>query len=176
MDDAARAAAARGFRPVRLEYTLFNLPRALADANRAAKRYARQGPLFAYGESAGATLAALVARPGRARAAVAFAPIPNLVHWLGDQPAVRRALQATRADLRRGSPALRRATRPILAMVPEHDSVVSARDAYRWAAKDPLVRARTVAGGHEFVGDAEYPGNLRLAMGWLHHHASGMPK
>ena len=56
------------------------------------------------------------------------------------------------------------------------DSVVSARDAYRWAAKDPLVRARTVAGGHEFVGDAEYPGNLRLAMGWLHHQASGMPK
>ena len=124
MDDAARVATARGFRPVRLEYTLWNLPRALADANRAAKRYARRGPLFAYGESAGGTLAALVARPGRARAAVAYAPVSNLVHWLGDQPVMMRNLGATRADLRRGSPALRRATRPILAMVPEHDSVV----------------------------------------------------
>ena len=61
-------------------------------------------------------------------------------------------------------------------MVPEHDSVVTARDDYRWATKDPLVRARTVAGGHEFLGTAEYAGNLRLAMRWLHHEASRMPK
>jgi len=172
MDEAARVAAARGFRPVKLEYALWNLPRALDDVKRAARRYARRGPLFAYGESAGGTLAALAARPGRARAAVAYAPISNLVHWLGDQPAVLHYLRATQADLRRGSPALRPATRPILAMVPEHDSVVSSEDTNRWARKDPLVRARTVAGGHGFVGTAEYAGNLRLAMRWLQHQAS----
>jgi acetyl esterase/lipase len=176
MDEAARVAAARGFRPVQLEYTLWNLPRALDDAKRAAKRYASRGPLFAYGESAGGTLAALVARPGRARAAVAYAPVSNLVHWLGDQPAVLEDLRATRADLRRGSPALRPATRPILAMVPEHDSIVSSRDTYRWATQDPLVRARTVAGGHGFTGTTEYAGNLRLAMRWLQRQASRMPK
>ena len=173
MDDAARVAAARGFRPVKLEYTLWNLPRALDDAMREAKRYASQGPVFAYGESVGGTLAELVARPGRARAAVAYAPVSNLVNWLGDRPTLLHRLKATRADLRRGSPALRRATKPILAMVPEHDSVDSSQDTNRWAKKDPLVRARTVAGGHTFMGTAEYAGNLRLAMRWLHDRAYG---
>ncbi len=78
---------------------------------------------------------------------------------------------ATRADLRRGSPALRRATRPILAVVPRHDSVVSRRGTYRWARRDPLVRARTVPGGHSFVGTAEYAGNLAIALDWLRTRA-----
>ncbi len=65
-----------GFKPVEVDYTIGSLPRAFEDAEKAARRY-RDRPVYAYGESAGGTMAGWLASRHKVDAAAGNSPIVN---------------------------------------------------------------------------------------------------
>jgi len=68
-----------GFEPVPVEYPLANLPAAVAQVEEMARRYDASGrEVFAYGESAGGTLAALLAQRGQVEASATYAQVTDL--------------------------------------------------------------------------------------------------
>ena len=167
MDDAARVATARRV-PARELRTRCGSAARARRRDRVAKRCASQGPLWA--SASGPAGPRCARRPGR-RVPPSPCAGPGPGPWLGDRPAIRRDLHATQADLGRSSPALHRATRPVSPWSLSTTAWFTSRDTRRWATRDPWSAARTVAGGHGFVGTAEYAGNLRRAMRWLHRQS-----
>jgi acetyl esterase/lipase len=132
-----RALAKRGFRAINLVYPLHDLPGAVRATTRAARTARRRKlPVFAFGLSAGGTLAELAAVTGRVDAAVALAAPTDLLHWAPggpiagqqwDSPAAYwRDVGATRAQRRAASP-LRRVSKraaPLLLFHSSEDEVV----------------------------------------------------
>ena len=174
MEAATTIAQRRGFIVENLDYPLQDVPAAVHFAVRRAQRLRQNGyRVFAYGESAGGTLAALLAERGLADAVAAYAPPSDLLHWpsvysdqdfegwFGLDPAGRIRL----------SPAFHRSKRPIL--------VIQGNDGFRktnrlWAERDPLVRYRPVAGGHPYPygGPSAYRANTVLGLAWLRNEAT----
>lgn len=70
-----------GLNALSVEYPLFDLPGAHRRASVIARRYARRGPVFAAGTSAGGGIAAYLAATGAVRAAVGVCPLTNYVVW-----------------------------------------------------------------------------------------------
>jgi len=77
MDELKPAVRAAGMRPVPVDYALFDYPQAFADAEAAARRF-RGRTVYAYGESAGGTLAGWLAGRHLVSAAAANSAIVNL--------------------------------------------------------------------------------------------------
>jgi len=164
-------AVAAGFVPHYLSYPLDDLPAAVeaarAEARRLNARY--PGRVYAYGTSAGGTLAALLAGDGMVQAAVAKAPVSDLVAWrwpletYGSDYYER--IGATIQDRFRLSPLRRRALRPLLIVHGRGDRVVPPGMSRQYAAKFKQVHLWVVQGGHHT--ERARPELLRRAFQWL---------
>ena len=167
-EEAARGA---GFVPHYLSYPLGDL----AGAVRAARAEARalgaryRGRVYAYGSSAGGTIAALLAGDGMVAAAVAKAPPSDLLGWdwplhvYGDDYYERIGADPT--TRRRLSPLRRPARRPLLLVHGRADGVVPLTMSESFAAKFRRVHLWPVAGGHRV--ERARPQLLERAFDWL---------
>jgi hypothetical protein len=81
MDPLRPYVRAAGMKPVPVEYALFDYPQAFSDAEAAARRY-RGRTVYAYGESAGATLAGWLAARHLVAAAAGNSAIVNLTRYV----------------------------------------------------------------------------------------------
>jgi dipeptidyl aminopeptidase/acylaminoacyl peptidase len=168
-------AIAAGFVPHYLSYPLNDLSGAVLAARAEARRLGNlyPGRLYAYGTSAGGTLAALLAGDGLVSAAVAKAPISDLVGWqwplttYGSDYYER--IGATLADRYRLSPLRRPARRPLLIVHGRGDRVVPVGMSREYAVKFKRVRLWVVQGGHHT--ERTRPVLLRRAFDWLTHQA-----
>jgi len=167
-----RAVALRaGFIPHYLRYPLGDMPAAFQAARAEALRLrARYGnSVYAYGTSAGGTLAALLAGDGLVSAAVAKAPPTDLLGWgwpLGAYGADYYAqIGLTPAARRRLSPLRRPVRSPLLLVHGRHDRVVSAAMSSAFAAKFEQVDLWVVRGGHHT--ERSWPVLLTLSLEWL---------
>jgi pimeloyl-ACP methyl ester carboxylesterase len=165
------AARAAGFAPHYLRYPLGDMPAAFQAARAEAIRLrARYGTaVYAYGSSAGGTLAALLAGDGLVSAAVAKAPPTDLLRWqwpLGAYgPDYYRQIGLNPAARRRLSPLRRPARRPLLLLHGRRDRVVPVAMSRAFAAKFEQVHLWVVRGGHHT--ERRHPELLARALGWL---------
>ena len=164
-------AIAAGFVPHYLTYPLGDLPGAVTAAREEAARL-RAGfgrNVYAYGSSAGGTLAALLAGDGLVTAAVAKAPPSDLLGWewpLGAYgPDYYEQIDADLTARRRFSPLRRPMHRPVLVVQGRVDRVVPPAMNQAFAAKFPHVELWLVPGGHGT--DRVRHWITRRAMGWL---------
>lgn len=166
MPEAVKAARDEGFRPISVQYTLWNLPRAVKDAVRAAKEQRSRGrTVFAYGDSAGGTLACLLAQRGLAQGAAVQAPVSNIPKFLKLlPPGAADLMQVTDVEAQlRFSPSKHSTRSPILAFAAVDDDLSAATTS--WARRDPLVKARSIPGTH--LDSSFYGPTLERAIGWL---------
>jgi acetyl esterase/lipase len=165
-------AEAAGFVPHYVEYPLGDLPAAVTRAREEAARLrARFGveDVYAYGSSAGGTLAALLSGDGLVAAAVAKAPVSDLVGWswplvtYGDDYYERIGLSPEARY--RLSPLRRPGQRPLLVLQGRSDQVVPLAMSEAFASKFRQVRLWTLAGGHR--AERAHPQVLGRALAWL---------
>lgn len=167
-----RRALRAGFAPHYLRYPLGDMPAAFQAARAEALRLrARYGSaVYAYGSSAGGTLAALLAGDGLVSAAVAKAPVSDLLDWewplraYGPDYFERIGLYALAAR-RRLSPLRRPARHPVLILQGRRDRVVPLAMNRTYAVKFKRVRLWVVQGGHHT--ERIRPQLLSRAFGWL---------
>lgn len=172
------AARAAGFVPHYLSYPLGDMPAAFQAARAEAIRLrtAYGGAVYAYGSSAGGTLAALLAGDGLVSAAVAKAPPSNLLDWrwpLGVYgPDYYRQIGLSPEARRRLSPLRRPARRPLLILHGRFDGVVPVAQSIAFAAKFKQVHLWVVAGGHHT--ERARPQLLVRAFEWLDRVATAV--
>jgi len=160
-----------GFVPHYLHYPLGDLPGAVAAARAAAREIGARYPgrVYAYGSSAGGTLAALLAGDGLVAAAVAKAPVSDLLDWQWPQTAIgpdyAARIGADSATLRRLSPLRRPARRPLLVVQGRDDRVVPPAMNEAFAAKFRRVHLWSVPGGH--WTERLRPRVISRSFGWL---------
>lgn len=167
-----RRALRAGFTPHYLRYPLGDMPGAFQAARAEALRLrARFGSaVYAYGSSAGGTLAALLAGDGLVSAAVAKAPVSDLLDWewplsaYGPDYFERIGLSAPAAR-RRLSPLRRRARHPLLILQGYRDRVVPVAMNRKYAVKFKRVYLWVVQGGHHT--ERIRPELLSRAFDWL---------
>ena len=167
-----RRAVAAGFVPHYLHYPLGDMPGAFQAARALAIRLrATHGSaVYAYGSSSGGTLAALLAGDGLVSAAVAKAPISDLLGWewplsaYGPDYFERIGLTAIGAR-RRLSPLRRSARRPLLILQGRRDQVVPLAMSREYAVKFKRVHLWVVQGGHHT--ERTRPRLLSRAIHWL---------
>ncbi len=166
----ARAREA-GFEPHYLEYPLGDMPAALEAARAEALRLrARFGSaVYAYGTSAGGTLAALLSGEGLVTAAVAKAPISDLLSWewpLGVYGPDYYAQIGLTTEQRRDLSPLRRPAKNFLLVVQgREDRVVPPAMNRVYSEKFKRVHLWVVPGGHHT--ERTRPRILVRAFRWL---------
>jgi acetyl esterase/lipase len=166
----ARAVAA-GFVPHYLAYPLGDLRGAVAAAQAEARRLNAlyPGRVYAYGTSAGGTLAALLAGDGMVEAAVAKAPVSDLVGWEWPLTAYGsdyyEQIGATIPDRFRLSPLRRHALRPLLIVHGRRDRIVPVAMSRQYAVKFKRVHLWVVQGGHHT--ERTRPELISRAFKWL---------
>jgi pimeloyl-ACP methyl ester carboxylesterase len=166
------AALAEGFEPHYVYYPLGDLPAAVT-AVRAEARQLREKVgaenVYAYGASAGGTLAAILAGEGDVEAAVAKAPVSDLATWewpLGRYGAdYYETILAGPATRLRLSPVNRPEERPLLVVQGRRDGVVPPAMNEAFAAKFAHVHLWLVPGGH--TTERARPWIVAGAMRWL---------
>ena len=174
-----RRARAAGFVPHYLQYPLGDLPAAYraarADAIRLRARYGRA--VYAYGSSAGGTLASLLAGDGLVSAAVAKAPVSDLVGWrwplTAYGPDYYEQIGIGLAARFRLSPLRRPARRPLLIVHGRRDRIVPVAMSREYAVKFKRVHLWVVHGGHHI--ERIRPELLSRAFDWLARVASAHP-
>jgi acetyl esterase/lipase len=151
---AARAIAA-GFVPHYVTYPLGDMPAAVLAAQAEARRLRHEFGLarvYAYGASAGGTLAALLSGNGLVDAAVAKAPVSDLVSWkwpfTAYGPDYDERVGLNISARYRLSPLRRPAMNPLLIYQGRRDGVVPPAMNQAYAAKFPRVYFWSVPGGH----------------------------
>jgi pimeloyl-ACP methyl ester carboxylesterase len=170
-------ALAAGFVPHYVTYPLGNLLAAVEKARAEARRLREKFGLsrvYAYGSSAGGTLAALLSGDGLVAAAVAKAPVSDLVTWewpIGKYgPEYWENLGVNLADRERLSPIRRPQRSPLLVIQGRGDNIVPPSMNEEFAARYRRVRLWLVAGGH--TTERVRPFLITRAMHWLQHIAS----
>jgi acetyl esterase/lipase len=164
-------AVAAGFVPHYLSYPLDDLTGAVVAARAEARKLNAlyPGRVYAYGTSAGGTLAELLAGDGMVEAAVAKAPISDLVGWqwpietYGSDYYER--IGATTQDRFRLSPLRRHALRPLLIVHGRRDRIVPVAMSREYAVKFKRVHLWVVQGGHHT--ERTRPELLSRAFQWL---------
>jgi acetyl esterase/lipase len=171
------AALAAGFVPHYVTYPLANLPAAVERVRAEARRLREKfgvDRVYAYGASAGGTLAALLSGDQLVSAAVAKAPISDLVTWTWPLVAYGASYWETLgvdlADLERLSPMRRPQHEPLLVIQGRADNVVPATMNQAFAAVYPQVSLWMVAGGH--LTERARPFLVTRAMEWLERIAT----
>jgi fermentation-respiration switch protein FrsA (DUF1100 family) len=161
-----------GFVPHYLRYPLGDMPAAYRAARAEAIRLrARYGDaVYAYGSSAGGTLAALLAGDGLVSAAVAKAPVSDLLDWRWPLSAYgpdyfERIGLAAPAARRRLSPLRRPARRPLLIIQGRSDRVVPVAMSRAYSVKFKRVYLWEVPGRHHT--ERIRPELLSRAFDWL---------
>jgi pimeloyl-ACP methyl ester carboxylesterase len=169
-------AIAAGFVPHYVRYPLGDLPAAVTKARDEAKRLREKFGLdrvYAYGASAGGTLAALLSGDDLVAAAVAKAPVSNLVTWswpLGEYGLEYwDTVQATPLERERLSPTLRQQLAPLLVYQGRADMVVPPAMNEEFAETYKRVHLWLVPGGH--TTERRRPYLITRAMHWLEHTA-----
>ncbi|HET7507502.1 MAG TPA: prolyl oligopeptidase family serine peptidase [Solirubrobacterales bacterium] len=165
-------AEAAGFVPHYVDYPLGDLPAALvrarAEAARLRSRFGAEA-VYAYGSSAGGTLAALLSGEGLVAAAVAKAPPSDLVGWnwpLSTYGADYYEQIGLGEEARyRLSPQRRPQRQPLLLLQGRSDAVVPAAMSEAFAAKFRQVRLWLLAGGHR--AERSRPQVVARALRWL---------
>jgi acetyl esterase/lipase len=166
-----------GFVPHYVNYPLANLPAAVNAVREEARKLRQQvgvDNVYAYGASAGGTLAAILAGEGDVSAAVAKAPISDLATW--EWPLSQygtnyyETILAGPATRLRLSPLNRVEERPILVIQGRADTVVPPAMNEAFAAKFDRVHLWIVAGGH--TTERVRPWIISGAMRWLAQLAS----
>jgi hypothetical protein len=174
LDVAAAVARDAGFETVQVDYALGDSVQALRDAKRIARHRGRRHRVFAYGESAGGTLACRLAELKLAAAANCMSPVADIVAWgrsVQPDPELRRGLLGTLKQRRYVGLVGHPAKRPVEAEVGEEDFPDIVDGIRRWTEADPRVRLVTVPGGH--VGsDSHYEANMTRAVAWLARRAT----
>ena len=165
-----------GFVPHYITYPLGNIPAALEMAKAEARAYAEKvGPdkVFAYGASAGGTLAALLASEGLVAAAATKAPVSDLVAWeYGLNTYGSDYYSKMNLDLEERyqlSPINREVKDPLLIFQGRIDNVVPATMNQTYADLNPNITYWSVAGGH--ATDEARPWLIQKAMNWLGEQA-----
>jgi dipeptidyl aminopeptidase/acylaminoacyl peptidase len=163
---------AAGFVPHYVDYPLGDLPAAvLAARAEAARLRGRFGldDVFAYGSSAGGTLAALLSGDGLVAAAVAKAPVSDLVGWAWPLTTYGEnydeQIGLTQEASYRLSPLRRAQQRPLLLLQGSVDAVVPLAMSEAFAAKFGQVDLWVMTGGHR--AERSRPQVVERAMGWL---------
>lgn len=166
------AALAAGFVPHYVTYPLDNLPAAVEKVRAEARRLREKFGLdrvYAYGASAGGTLAALLSGDELVSAAVAKAPVSDLITWtwpLGQYgPEYWEKLGVDQADRERLSPIRRQQLAPLLVIQGRGDHVVPPTMNEAFAAVYRRVSIWLVAGGH--LTERVRPFLVTRAMEWL---------
>jgi acetyl esterase/lipase len=166
-------AEATGFVPHYVNYPLGDLPAAVRAAEAEAKRLRDQYGLahvYAYGASAGGTLAALLAGYGLVSAAVAKAPVADLVSWewplAAYGPTFDEMIGADPTQRERLSPMYAPAKNPVLVYQGAEDRVVPPAMDRAYAAKYPQqVHYWSVPGAH--TTERVRPYLVTRTLGWL---------
>jgi pimeloyl-ACP methyl ester carboxylesterase len=166
------AALAAGFVPHYVIYPLDNLPEAVERVRAEARRLREKfgvDRVYAYGASAGGTLAALLSGEELVSAAVAKAPVSDLITWTWPLeqygPAYWESLGVDLADRERLSPIRRAQQAPLLLIQGRGDHVVPPSMNEAFAAVYPRVTLWLVAGGH--LTERARPFLVTRAMEWL---------
>lgn len=173
------AALKAGFIPHYTTYPLGNMPAAVlavrAEARRLREKLGGTNMVYAYGSSAGGTLAALLSGDGLVGAAVAKAPVSNLVNWewpleqYGPLYYERVALDLPARY--RLSPLRRAEKQPLLLVHGIDDQVVPISQSEQYANKFQRVYLWQVLGGHH--AERSQPDVLQSALIWLADIAEG---
>jgi pimeloyl-ACP methyl ester carboxylesterase len=173
----AEKAGAAGFVPHFVSYPLGDLPAAIRRARDEARRLRQKfglGRVYAYGSSAGGTLAALLSGDGLVSAAVAKAPVSDLVGW--EWPLQRYGaaywdeIGVDLAGRYRLSPLRRPAKSPLLVYQGRNDGVVPPTMNEAFAEKFEHVYLWLVGGGH--TTERARPWLIDRAMHWLQQTAA----
>jgi acetyl esterase/lipase len=171
------AALAAGFVPHYVTYPLDNLPGAVEKVREEARRLREKfgvDNVYAYGASAGGTLAALLSGDQLVAAAVAKAPVSDLVTWNFPiehyGPTYWENLGVDMADRERLSPIRRLQLAPLLLIQGRADKVVPPSMNEAFAAAYPRVSLWLVAGGH--LTERVRPFLVTRAMEWLGRFAT----
>jgi acetyl esterase/lipase len=165
-------ALAAGFVPHYVTYPLEDLPAAVEKVRAEARRLREKFGLdrvYAYGASAGGTLAALLSGDELVSAAVAKAPVSDLTSWAFPTerygPNYWERLGVDQADRERLSPIRRLQLAPLLLIQGRADQVVPPSMNEAFAAGYPRVKLWLVAGGH--LTERARPFLVERAMEWL---------
>ncbi|MBS1883641.1 MAG: prolyl oligopeptidase family serine peptidase [Actinobacteria bacterium] len=170
-------ALAAGFVPHYVTYPLGNLPAAVERARAEARRLREKfgvDRVYAYGSSAGGTLAALLSGDHLVSAAVAKAPVSDLVTWTW--PIGRygneywESLGVGQAARERLSPIRRPQLAPLLVIQGRADNIVPPSMNEAFAGVYRRVKLWMVAGGH--TTERVRPFLITRAMDWLARIAS----
>jgi fermentation-respiration switch protein FrsA (DUF1100 family) len=169
----SEAATKAGFIPHYVTYPLGDMPAAVLAVRGEAKRLRQKvggaTMVYAYGSSAGGTLAALLAGDGLVGAAAAKAPVSNLVSWEWPLGAYGpRYWERVRLDLParyRLSPLRRPAKEPLLLVHGIDDQVVPISQSEAYANKFRKVHLWEVLGGHH--AERSQPEVLQRTLIWL---------
>jgi acetyl esterase/lipase len=170
--ETREAAIKAGFIPHYVTYPLGDMPAAVLAVRAEAKRLRQKvGPemVYAYGSSAGGTLAALLSGDGLVGGAAAKAPVSNLVSW--EWPLQQYGpmyYERVRLDLParyRLSPVRRPAKEPLLIVHGIDDQVVPVSQSEAFAAKFKRVYLWEVLGGHH--AERSQPEVLDRTFVWL---------
>jgi pimeloyl-ACP methyl ester carboxylesterase len=161
-----------GFVPHYVNYPLNDLPAAVTAVREEARRLRQQvgvESVYAYGASAGGTLAAILAGEGDIAAAVAKAPISDFATWewpLGHYgPNYYENILAGPDTRLRLSPVNRPEREPLLVIQGTGDAIVPPPMNEAFAAKFPRVHLWLVPGGH--TTERNRPWIIAGAMRWL---------
>jgi acetyl esterase/lipase len=172
MATAASVARADGFEPRVVDYPLWNVPAAMSAARDAVPA---DRETFAYGESAGGTLAARLAQTGRVRAAALQSPVANLPFFISSlQPYTPPPYTLggmlgvpTPSSQRLYSPASHRTRHPIFLTAAASDPLTPSTMSWVNRSRHDQVRGRIVPGDHLDTGGQLYPSRVRLLFHWL---------
>jgi acetyl esterase/lipase len=168
LEKAVPAARQRGFRAIRVTYTEADPAAALDDARKAAERF-RGRRVYAYGESAGGSLAARLAQLGLVRSAATYSPVADVsvfAEGIYTDEEQEEGFLGTEAEQRRVSPTGKDSQRPILALAAAGESPPLKRAITHWARSDTDVIRRVVPGDH-LGTDGEYEANMDRGLDWI---------
>lgn len=165
-------ASKAGFIPHYTTYPLGNMPAAVLAVRAEAKRLREKvGPdmVYAYGSSAGGTLAALLSGDGLVAAAAAKAPVSNLVSWEWPLehygPLYYERVGLDLPSRYRLSPLRRAEKQPLLLVHGIDDQVVPISQSEEYANKFQQVYLWEVLGGHH--AERSQPEVLERTLIWL---------
>jgi pimeloyl-ACP methyl ester carboxylesterase len=162
-----------GFIPHYTTYPLGDMPSAVlavrAEARRLRQLHGGAAMVYAYGSSAGGTLAALLAGDGLVGAAAAKAPVSNLVDWTWPVdhygPRYFERVQLDTSARFRLSPLRRSARGQLLLVHGREDQVVPISQSEAFANKFRRVHLWEVLGGHH--AERSQPEVLQGTLIWL---------